>query len=364
MSSSKKKEQKTTKRVKARLKKTDWQMSVGLLVVVVLGVLVAMILPDFVYRGDVEHVDTADQDTVEDVVMYQHPLTGVSMTEEPASYPRVFGVMIDNHEDAWPPSGINEAFLVVEAPVEAGISRMLAFFHEEQELEEIGPVRSARPYYLDWNNELDALYTHVGGSNAALDLIASGGTYDFNQYWWGSYFWRASDRYAPHNVFTSSENLLAFSELREEQGAAPERLYGLWTFKDPEPVEAESTLHIDFFPPVYTVDWEYNRETGRYERWQFDAPHVTGEGERIEADNVAVVITDVSVIDSVGRRDVRTTGEGQGHVLQDGQVIEVRWEKPSASERLRFYVDEEEVVMNAGVTWIEVVPGEGSIEIE
>ncbi|NQV88857.1 MAG: DUF3048 domain-containing protein [Parcubacteria group bacterium] len=362
MSQSNKEEIKKTKRFIKRFKKTDWQMSVGLLVVIVLGVLVALVLPDFVYRAIEKTSDADGGDVLE--TTYRHPLTGVSVYEEVEGFLGVYGVMIDNHEDAWPPSGVDEAFLVVEAPVEAGISRMLAFFYEGQEIEKIGPVRSARPYYLDWNNELDALYTHVGGSNAALDLIASGSTFDFNQYWWGSYFWRSTDRYAPHNVYVDTESLSTFSALREESGVAPERLYGLWNFKDPEPTDSTSNIRIDFNPPVYSVDWEYNSESGRYERWQFDSPHVTDEAARIEADNVAVVITDVSVIDGVGRRKIRTTGVGDGYVLQDGLVIEVEWRKPSASERLRFYVGEEEVVMNAGVTWIEVVPSEESIEIE
>ena len=362
MSQSNKEELNILKRLKKRFKKTDWQMSVGLLVVVALGALVAMVLPDFVYKASESWSDSDGGDVA--LATYNHPLTGIGLYEETQEYPAVYGVMIDNHEYAWPPSGIDEAFLVVEAPVEAGISRMLAFFYEGQEIEKIGPVRSARPYYLDWNNELDALYTHVGGSNAALDLIASGSTFDFNQYWWGSYFWRSNDRFAPHNVYVDTDSLLAFSELREEAGVAPERLYGLWSFKEPAPTKESSSIHIDFYAPLYSVDWEYNFQTGRYERWQFDSPHVTDEAVRIEADNIAVVVTDVSIIDYVGRRDIRTTGEGDGYVLQDGQVIEVTWSKPSATERLRFYVGEEEVAMNAGVTWIEVVPSEDVIEIE
>ncbi|MEK7620002.1 MAG: DUF3048 domain-containing protein [Patescibacteria group bacterium] len=336
--------------------------TVGLLVVVLLAVLVVLVLPRFVFRDNGVSAPGEEQESL----LYRHPLTGVAVSEE-VEPSQVFAVMVDNHEEAWPPSGVEQAFLVIEVPVEAGIPRMLAFFTQEQVVEEIGPVRSARPYFLDWVAELDAQYVHVGGSNAALDLIASGGTFDMNQYWWGEYFWRANgNRYAPHNVFTSTELLNAFYTLREEAGVAPTRLYDLWTFKDPEPTNAESSLYIDFWSPVYVVDWIYDEKTGRYAREQFNEPHVVESGAQIMADNVAVVITDIEIIDNVGRREIRTTGEGEGYVLQDGVAIEATWKKPSTSERLKFYnrVSGEEIVMNAGTTWIEVVGSFDDIMIQ
>ena len=121
----------------------------------------------------------------------RHPLTGESLETEIENLPQVFGVMIENAADAWPLVGVNEAFLVIEAPVEAGIPRFIAFFSEDQEVDKIGPVRSARPYYLDWNDELDAVYAHVGGSPEALDLIKYElDTIDLNQFWQSEYFYR------------------------------------------------------------------------------------------------------------------------------------------------------------------------------
>ena len=237
----------------SRIKKTDRPMLVGLLVVLVLAVLVSAVLPKFLYRAG-ERADEQNED--QQTALYRHPLTGAVLYEE-VQLPQVFSVMIDNHEEAWPPTGIDQAFLVIEAPVEAGISRMLAFFSEEQTVDQIGPIRSARPYYLGWAAELDAMYVHVGGSNAALDQIASGGIFDMNQYWWGEYFWRANgNRYAPHNVFTSTESLREFYLLRDGAGVAPTRLYDVWSWKDPEPTGKDGVgLYVDFWAPVYTVDW-------------------------------------------------------------------------------------------------------------
>ncbi|NQV89854.1 DUF3048 domain-containing protein [Candidatus Uhrbacteria bacterium] len=351
------------KKEQIRMKKTDQPLLVGLLVILGLVVLVAAVFPRFIYRS--QEQQTLSQELYEEV-LYRHPLTGMALNEA-MDLPQVFAVMIDNHSDAWPPAGIDQAFLVIEAPVEAGMSRMEAFFTQEVEIEKIGPVRSARPYFLDWANEFDAQYVHVGGSNEALDLIASGDTFDMNQYWWGQYFWRSTNRYAPHNVYTSSDYLNEFYTVRAEAGVVPTRLYDLWEFKNPSPSGSEGLgLHIDFLPPVYVVDWVYNTETNQYERSQYLDPHLVESGAQLTADNVALVLTDVSVIDAVGRRAIRTTGEGEGYVFQDGNVIEATWRKPSKSERLKFYDREtgEEIIMNAGKTWIEIVGDEEDVIIK
>src|SRR5688572_5513956 len=104
----------------------------------------------------------------------RHPLRGEIVVERYEELPQVLGVLIENAADAWPLSGLDEAFLVIEAPVEGDIPRFIAFFSEESDVDLIGPVRSARPYYVDWNAELSGIYAHVGGSPEALDLIASG----------------------------------------------------------------------------------------------------------------------------------------------------------------------------------------------
>jgi hypothetical protein len=325
------------------------------------------------------------------VPVFQHPLSGLGALEAFEALPQVYAVMIDNSVDAWPVVGVEKAFLVIEAPVEAEIPRLEAFFSSDEAVEKIGPVRSARPYFVDWANEFDALYVHVGGSNAALDLIASTGTFDLNEFWNGAVFWRANgSRYAPHNTFTSSEALAAFVEKAKEDNRAPELVYGLWRWfeadkdgkEDGEGEEGGDVitsavpaggqeakqspdLSVRFNSDLYTVEWTYDEATGKYLRSQGREPYVVESGETVSAANVAVVLTDMKVLDYVGRRFVRTTGEGNGWLAQDGQTAEVTWKKPSASERLRFYgADGKEIEMNPGTTWVEVVGDEEDVTVQ
>ena len=296
---------------------------------------------------------------VEDaVVVERHPLTGLPVTHVEED-PQVYGVMIDNHVDAWPPAGLDQSFLVYEAPVEGGITRFLAFYYEGQDVEKIGPVRSARPYFLDWNNELDALYTHVGGSNAALDLIASGGTFDLNEYWHTNSFWRALNRYAPHNTYTSTERLSAFVAQRVEQQKWERPLYEHWLFQDTDLTTSGDvhTLKITYDTPVYVIGWTFHASTHQYERTQAGKEHTTESGEPILADNVIVVEMDVEVLDAVGRRRVDTIGTGRARVHQNGFMTEGTWQKESQSQRTRFFdVHGQEIVLNAGRAWVEIVP--------
>lgn len=313
--------------------------------------------------GDEVSGVSGTSDPMDPALPYRDPLTGEPSAEE-LPLPRVYAVMIDNAVDAWPVSGVDRAFLVVEAPVEASIPRLEAFFSERTDVGEVGPVRSARPYFVDWANEFDALYAHVGGSNEALDLISSTGTFDLNEFYNGSSFWRSSDRFAPHNVYTSSELLAAAVTRAEDRGRAPDVLYGTWTFKDGAPSgDGDGGVTVSYNSSLYTVEWTYDPGTNSYLRSQGGLAARTSDGTGLSADNVAVVVTDVSVVDSVGRRHVRTTGEGTAWLLRDGTTLEVTWRKPSVSERLAFYdADGNELAMNAGTTWIEVVPSESDVE--
>lgn len=303
----------------------------------------------------------------------RHPLTGFPIADS-IPLPNVYGVMIDNHPDARPQSGLDQAFLVIEAPVEGGITRMLAFFFEDQTIEQIGPVRSARPYFLEWNNELDALHVHVGGSQQALDAIATGGTLDLNQYWFDRYFWRSYDRYAPYNVYTSSIKLADAFHARTAAKSGFHSLYETWIFNEissldvmaspATPSEIVLLFSIRFSPLMDQVTWTFDNNTKRYLRAEGGQAHLVSDGSQIAADNIAVLVTEVTVIDEIGRRSIRTTGEGDALIFQDGRMIEGGWKKPSESDRLRFYnVNGREVVWNAGITWVEVVPRRSDVAI-
>jgi hypothetical protein len=333
-------------------------------IAIAIAFLFAALLPGF--SGKIRPLLTSSDGSSDKAPVGRHPLTGFPIYEQ-MELPQVFGVMIDNHVDAWPQAGIDRAFLVVEAPVEAGISRFLAFYSDDQDVDKIGPVRSARPYFLDWNNELDGLYVHVGGSDSVLDQISSGGTFDLNQYWFDSYFWRALNRYAPHNVYTSTKLLKRYVGFKEQAGVALKRLYDIWKFKDADlSGDAElKNISVTFDAPSYVTQWIFDLETHRYLRSQSGSVHLVEDKTQISSDNIVVIVTDVEILDSVGRRSIRTTGEGKVFLFRDGKQFEGIWKKESESNRLKFYDSNgNEFELNAGVTWIEVIADESDLEVD
>lgn len=348
--------------IQPKLTKKQWMIATVTAVAVALGFGLGI----YAFRGAIfAHQDEQmAPPVVSTEPAHRHPLTGEGIDQPLSAALQVFAVMIDHSVDAWPQSGVDDAFLVIEAPVEAGIPRLEAFFYEGQTVEKIGPVRSARPYFVDWADEFDAMYVHVGGSNAALDLIANNGTFDMNEFFHGSTFWRSTDRFAPHNTYTSTELLMSAIDSAREKGRAPDLLYGTWKFKSdektPPAVGIEPT--VDFSAPTYRAEWKYDSASNRYRRTQAGLPYQSAEGDDVLANNVAVVVTDIEVIDDVGRRKIDTVGEGKAFVFQDGTAIEGTWKKASASERLRFYdATGNEIAMNAGKTWIEVVGSEDNL---
>lgn len=284
-------------------------------------------------------------------------LDGVRMAEgETEKYP--VAVMIDNKFEARPQSGISFAGLVFEAPVEGGITRLLAIFSSAKELEKIGPVRSVRPYYIDWVSEFSAFLMHIGGSPEALNIIASNlDIKKLNIDGNGEYLWRAADRYAPHNAYTSSEK---FDLIRNAKLDSGDLKFLPWKFKDDVAEEDRGNaknIAIDYSTyDIYDAMWEYDRLKNVYVRQDKNGAVKILEGSLILAKNIAVLETDIAVIDEASRRRIATIGGGNALIFQDGKKIEGKWEKKDRESRLRFYDGSgKEIEFNRGTTWVEVV---------
>ncbi len=82
--------------------------------------------------------------------------------------------MVDDLSPARPQSGFAAASVVWQAPAEGGIPRYMMMF-QDQVPGNVGPVRSARLYFVLWAAEWNAVYAHVGGSPQALARLRKDG---------------------------------------------------------------------------------------------------------------------------------------------------------------------------------------------
>ncbi|MEK7512135.1 MAG: DUF3048 domain-containing protein [Patescibacteria group bacterium] len=271
--------------------------------------------------------------------------------------PLVYSVMIENHSASRPVSGIGQAVLVYEVVVEAPITRFLAIFYADNNLKKIGPVRSARPFFVDWATEFKAPYSHVGGSNEALDLLAKSYQYDLNEFSSGQYFWRKPSRPMPHNVYTSNELIVLAVQNKNWQ---VKNNFDFWKFMPESKTAVEPVaildIKVDFGTNEYSVEWKYDLENKKYVRYQAGNIYKDSDGNAVTAKNVVLMFTDAKIIDDYGRKKIKTIGSGQAVVYRANEMIEAEWRRSSLKERTRFFdALGKEIAFYPGNTWIEVV---------
>lgn len=316
----------------------------------------AILVAGFLFGSDSAESPAVTVEPAVEEEKVRRRLDGVWVESEQANL-KPFAVMIDNHVESRPPSGLSQAKLVWEAPVEGGFTRYLAVYDGFEEASEVGPVRSARPYYLDWAAEVDAVYLHVGGSPEGLEKLRTTGQDHLDQFFQSQYYWRSGRRPSPHNVFTSAG--LFKQAVEDKKYLQPE--FAGWSYKEDlslaERPEGVEDLVIEHSAPEFEVAWRYDRENNLYQRYLYDRPHTDVDTRPILAKNVAVQFAKVAVIDDYGRRKISTVDEGRALIALDGQVIDGTWKKESRTSRTRFYDQSgDEILFNAGTTWIEVVP--------
>lgn len=292
---------------------------------------------------------------------YESPLTGVKLNDEALTKRPVTAIMIENSIDARPQSGIKDAGVVYEAIAEGGITRLLAVYQETRP-QNIGPVRSLRPYYVDWAAGYDASIVHVGGSRDALAHLREVSQKDLDQYSHGNSFWRTNDRVPPHNVYTSFDKL---DELNNQLNIKQSTFSG-FKRNDDKPAETpEATqIAINFSSASYNTSYTYDAENDQYVRSVGGEAHVDREAGQLTPRSVVTIKIGMgSYFDDGPRLTATTTGSGEATVFQHGRVIQGTWHKTSPGAPLELRDGEGQAIsLPRGQTWIAAIPtGQGSV---
>jgi hypothetical protein len=280
-------------------------------------------------------------------------LTGVQISPE-LNQLTVTGIMIENSPDARPQSGLKDAGVVFEAIAEGGITRFLTLFQEAQP-DYIGPVRSVRPYYLQWLQGFDAAIAHVGGSPEALAKIRNEGIKDLDQFYNGGAYQRISGRYAPHNVYTSRGSLLA---LEKSKGFTSSNFTGFARKAEKAIVPATARLiDIAISGPLYNVHCDYDAATNLYLRSEGGKPHIDEKAGAQITPKVVIALVLPQGIDPDGiHTSYQPIGSGKAYIFQDGGVTDGTWSKASDKDQIHFGdANGAPLGLNPGQTWISMV---------
>lgn len=286
---------------------------------------------------------------------YYSPLTGALVESEAATTQAVTAIMIENSPSARPQSGIKNSGVVFEAIAEGGITRFLVLYQEHKP-QLIGPVRSLRMYYVDWLAAFNASIVHVGGSAAALAEVRNGTYRDIDQFFNAGYYWRATDRYAPHNVYTSFEKLDA---LNTAKGFTSSAFTGFTRKDSSAATPATATaIQVKISSASYNSSYTYNAETNTYDRFLAGVPHLDREDGQVSPRVVIVLrVQETTVLEDGYRESINAVGSGSAVIFQDGTAQEVTWSKANRGAQIVFTdANGVDVPLARGQTWITAVP--------
>ncbi len=283
---------------------------------------------------------------------------------------RPIAVMIDNHSDAWPQAGLQKAYMVYEIIVEGGETRLMALF-KGAEVEKIGPVRSARHYFIDYAMENDAIYTHFGQSPQAESDIKKLKINDINGIAEdGTTFWRVKDKSAPHNAVTSSEKLVQSAKNKKYRITSDDKSILNYVTDDVNLEEGTDAINITIpHSDLQTVEYKYNETNKVYERYarkKQQKDWVTKEA--VTAKNIIITLCDNYTLtdkENKGRQGLKNVGTFDGYYITNGKAIKIKCIKNSREEKTVYQdLAGNKIDVNDGNTFVNICPINSNIKIE
>ena len=292
-------------------------------------------------------------------VVIRNPLTGEAGYSKKLLKNRPVFIVVENHPDARPQWGLTSSDIVWEMVAEGGITRMLLMYADASRIpEKVGPVRSARHYFVDIAEGFDGIFVHFGFSPYAKNQIANHGVNNINGLY-DNYFYRDKSRgvSSEHTAYTTDEainNAIANKGYRTE---IKDDYKSPFKFnKEAETFDASCTELTVSYSSGYTYTYTYDEENKVYLSKLNGNNFVDSEGTQQNFENIILCYTDISSMgDSKGRVDFDLS-EGKGIYVSNGTYTEITWKKGDSADMMKFYdKDGEELSVNVGRTYIGIL---------
>jgi DUF3048 family protein len=292
-------------------------------------------------------------------------LSGLQITDASLNQKPVTAVMVENSTDARPQSGLSAAGVVFEAQAEGGVTRFMALYQDTAP-DNVGPIRSARPYYVQWALGFDAAYAHVGGSPDALSDIASWGVHDMNQFYNGNYYHRITTRAAPHNVYTGVGTL---NDLEASKGYGS--TFSPWPRADKETPSAQPTansIDLAISSATYNPHYDYDTTANAYKRSTAGVADTDANtGQQLEPKVVVAIVVPLSrgALDASNAyySNYNVLGDGAAYIFQNGNVTQGQWHKATNTNMITFTDTAGNTIpLNRGQTWIATVSAAAQVK--
>lgn len=320
----------------------------------------------------------------------EKPIKKLSIYDENSNQ-RPVAIMIDNNIGNNYHSGLQDSYLNYEIIVEGGLTRIMAIY-KDKDIEQIGPIRSARHYFIDYAQESDSIYIHFGWSPYAevdiknLNINNINGLYDEYP------FWRASNLYAPHNVFTSLPKIYEYATRKSYKTTSENwklMKYSTEEINLNDPVEYKQIENpktgkkekipitnkdlitansVEMSYSDYQIrSYEYDSKNKYYLRYMNNEAHIDYDTKtQLHYKNILIIYVENKQIDIEGRQDLNTVGTGTGYYLTNGYALPINWSKASRTAKTKYTYakDNKEIILNDGNTFIQIIPANKEIIIK
>lgn len=340
----------------------------GLIVILIVVVIILAILVGTKLAGKGEKTNANAEEGNNTSQVEESKNTGIKTW---SGNSRSIAVMIDNVGEAKPQTGLNDAAIVYEITVEGGLTRLLAVFKDIKDKEEtIGPVRSARPVFIDYVLENDSIFVHFGYSKRAENDIAKLKINNVNGLVTDSAFWRTKEKKAPHNVLTNIKKVTEYAEKNKYSTTSNQKSVLKYV---PEEVELENGQVANTVNLPYTashkVSFKYNEETKLYERYvngKIEKDWLSKETRTTK--NIIVTLAHNYTTDEdagYGRQEIENIGNLEGYYITNGKAIKITCSKASRNAQTVYKdANGKEIDVNDGNTYIQIVPIDTKVTFE
>lgn len=287
------------------------------------------------------------------------PLTSLEPSKESLVDRPAVAIKIENNPVAYPLSGLEDAEIVYEEPVEGGLTRFMAIYHCTDS-SQAGPVRSARivdpPIMTPYTRILGA----AGGNDIVIDALNDADIITIDENKAGSAMSRV-DRPGITSEHTLYANTASIRKLgRKQYGEVPRD--DIFEFGELQATGRRARMVTLTFSAGSVVTYSWNGK--RYERSDGDAPLANEAGEQIQVDNVLIEEHTVNhsdrLSDTLGTPSPEiedVTGSGRAFLFRDGRVFPGKWTRESLEDPVRFETKNGDAfVLSPGTTWIELLP--------
>ncbi|MGB9813265.1 MAG: DUF3048 domain-containing protein [Thermovenabulum sp.] len=310
--------------------------------------------------------DTAQNDNTQNETIL-NPLTGLLIPKQNL-LKRPFALVVENEKKARPQSGLDKADVVFEVLAEGGITRFLAIYmnYDPDKDFEVGPIRSARPYLIDFAKNYNAIFVHYGGSPQAYSYFKEDkkfshidGIYD------NITFYRDKERSAPHNAYTSIKRLLTTANKSNYYKDVDIKTF---EFSDEESFggyKTETAQEVEIvYNNNYKVTYRYESSQKVYKRYINDDVHIDRNTQNpLFTKNLLILYMNAKVMDKEGRLEINTFGTGNGFYITEGESLKIKWKK-GKNRNIELLTEDNKVLkLRRGNIWIQVVPQNAKVKV-